>query len=578
MRDHVLNRLLTALCRVGMSAVVAVAALLATAPARAASTPVAFTLWIYGNGNTPTVALQNESRLPISRLELTIGNYDRSWDYASNFRGGVSDASVTVNSPDRSDSGSWADTIDVSIGGGGLAPGRTMYFNTDVDGNSSNDGGQNFRTVLFNNGQDKPNATAKVTLSNGKSAMITLPDGAADLYLYRFESEARPRTVEVESVAELGGDDRVSRVSVTIDGVVPEVLGQSGVLATNIGERVRIRAFDGEKVAVSAPREVYKNVYGDDITDSIQNDPKIIEDEAQERFTALGISVNDVAQSGDPTYYSFNVDADTSVAVKWQHEFALVVEHDFARTESQEQDSAGKPWAGPLTSDAEGNPDPPAKKNWFRRGETVVAQVDGQVLDFNRAGLDVRSVPVGYVAGGPPNRTTNPSDDQTTRTGRLIPAQILDPSSLVQKLRASSRMPSPPISGVSSAPPRRPSSRMTHRRISGLPRSWASSTPTSLVDRSYGMRRVSARNPASRDVGAGYEQSLRGACAPGQPPLDRGRLSQRDRARATERDPLQLRGAPVAAAATAGAPVHHVWPGADPLCLADPVWRPGQCR
>ncbi len=438
MRDHVLNRLLTALCRVGMSAVVAVAALLATAPARAASTPVAFTLWIYGNGNTPTVALQNESRLPISRLELTIGNYDRSWDYASNFRGGVSDASVTVNSPDRSDSGSWADTIDVSIGGGGLAPGRTMYFDTDVDGNSSNDGGQNFRTVLFNNGQDKPNATAKVTLSNGKSAMITLPDGAADLYLYRFESEARPRTVEVESVAELGGDDRVSRVSVTIDGVVPEVLGQSGVLATNIGERVRIRAFDGEKVAVSAPREVYKNVYGDDITDSIQNDPKIIEDEAQERFTALGISVNDVAQSGDPTYYSFNVDADTSVAVKWQHEFALVVEHDFARTESQEQDSAGKPWAGPLTSDAEGNPDPPAKKNWFRRGETVVAQVDGQVLDFNRAGLDVRYVPVGYVAGGPPNRTTNPSDDQTTRTGRLIPAQILDPSSLVQKLRASS--------------------------------------------------------------------------------------------------------------------------------------------
>ena len=304
-----------------------------------------------------------------------------------------------------------------------------MYFDTDVDGNSSNDGGQNFRTVLFNNGQDKPNATAKVTLSNGKSAMITLPDGAADLDLYRFESEARPRTVEVESVAELGGDDRVSRVSVTIDGSCPRSSASRASSPRNIGERVRIRAFDGEKVAVSAPREVYKNVYGDDITDSIQNDPKIIEDEAQERFTALGISVNDVAQSGDPTYYSFNVYADTSVAVKWQHEFALVVEHDFARTESQEQDSAGKPWAGPLTSDAEGNPDPPAKKNWFRRGETVVAQVDGQVLDFNRAGLDVRYVPVGYVAGGPPNRTTNPSDDRTHPDRAFDPGA--DPGSLL---------------------------------------------------------------------------------------------------------------------------------------------------
>ncbi|MBX3745651.1 MAG: hypothetical protein KF833_10115 [Verrucomicrobiae bacterium] len=411
--------------------------------AQGAATPVAFDLYIYGNANVPTIAVANYSRIAIRRFELTIGNFDRSWDFANNFRGSVSDSAVRVDSPDRVDGGRWADTIDFTVTGGGLPPGGWLYFDADVDADRSN-AALDYRRVLFNNGQDRPNATAKVTLVNGQSAMITLPDGAADLHLYHFQSEARPRVLEVESVAELaGGDDRVSRVTVTIDGVVPEILGQPGVLAENIGARVRIRTFDGEKVAISAPREVYKNIYGDDITDSVQNDPKAIEDEAEERFTAIGLSVNDVAQSGDPTFYSFDVEKDTSVVVKWAHEYALTVEHDFARTESQERDEVGNPWAGPLSSAGEGNPQPMAKKNWFRRGETVVAQVDGQVLDFSRAGLDIRYVPIGYVAAGPPNRTTNPSDDLATRAGRLIAAQILDADGLTRKLRDS---PADPVS------------------------------------------------------------------------------------------------------------------------------------
>lgn len=412
--------------------------------AGAASTPVAFTLVIYGNENTPRIRLINESRIGIRRLELTIGDFDHSWDYVTGFFGQFS--GVTVNSPDTRDGGIWRDTIDVTFGGDGIAPGGSAYFDTDVDGNNSNEG-RDYRRVLFNNGEGKPNAIARVTLVNGQTGSITLPDGAADLYEYRFSSEARPRTLEVESVAELaGGDDRVNRVSVTVDGAIPEVLGQPGVLATNIGQRVRIRVYDGEKVAVSAPREVYKNVFGDDITDSVQNDPDAIEDEAQERFTAIGISVNDVAQSGDPTFYSFDVEKDTSVVVKWQQEFALIVEHDFARTESQERDESGNPWAGPLSSDAEGNPTPAAKKNWVKRGDTVVAQVDGQITDFNRPGLDVRYVPIAYVAAGPPNRTTNPSDDVSTRRGLFIPAQILDPQGLVLALRDPDR--SPAVSNV----------------------------------------------------------------------------------------------------------------------------------
>ncbi len=408
--------------------------LLSALPGRAATTPVAFTLEIYGNGNTPTIRLVNESRIAISRFELTIGNYDYSWDYAAGFWGNYG-GSVSVSSPDAVNDGAWADTIDLRFNNG-MPPGGYVYFEGDVDDNSSGNGGLNFRTVLFNNGQDKPNATAKVTLVNGQSAMITLPDGAADLYSYTYQSEARRRDLWVESVAELaGGDDFVNRAAVLIDGTPATVVG-TGVPAENIGRRVRIYVYDGERVQVSAPREVYKDIHGDDITDSVLNDPDKIQQQAVERFTAIGMSLNNVAQSGDPTFLNFDVKEDSLVVVKWQHEFALEVEHDFSRTESTERDEAGNPWAGPLTSDAEGNPAPQAKKNWIKRGDTVVAQIDGQVLDFNRAGLDVRYVPIGYVAGGPPNGATTPSDDGLTRNSLFLAAQVLEVAALRAQLVA----------------------------------------------------------------------------------------------------------------------------------------------
>src|SRR5690606_35899735 len=109
-------------------------------------------------------------------------------------------------------------------------------------------------------------------------------------------------------------------------------------------------------VEISAPREVYKNLAGNDITDSASIDPDIIQNESQERFTAIGISVNDVPQTGDPTLFQLAVARDTSVVVKWQHDYALTVQHDFTLTESSERDSIGNPWAGPLNSDAVGNP------------------------------------------------------------------------------------------------------------------------------------------------------------------------------------------------------------------------------
>ncbi len=94
--------------------------------------------------------------------------------------------------------------------------------------------------------------------------------------------------------------------------------------------------------------------------------------------------------------------------LKWQHDFALRVVHNFDNTNSAEIeiDDPTPPhtnrvyWAGPLSSDASGNPIPSAKKHWIRRGETVITQIDGQVLDFSRPGSDIRYVPKRAVLTG----------------------------------------------------------------------------------------------------------------------------------------------------------------------------------
>ncbi|MBL9139750.1 MAG: hypothetical protein JNK85_28025 [Verrucomicrobiales bacterium] len=393
--------------------------------ASGAASPVAFTLEIGGDQNVPTIRLRNESRVAITKFELTIGDFDKSYDSVSSFSGLGPSGGVTVHSPDTENGGTRKDTISLTING--LEPGRTLVMSADVDGDGG-DSGENYRRVLFNNGEDRPNATAKVTLVTGEFVSLTLPDGAADLSNYVYVSEARPRQLRLRSVTEAGGVEFVNKVALKVDGVV---------FGTNLGDGnpAVYTVYDGETLEVTAPREVYRNIYGDDISDSVENDPKLIQDEAQERFTAIGISVNDVPQSGDPTLLRIDVEGDTSITVKWQHEYALVVEHDFSNTESQERDAGGDdPWAGPLVSAAEGNPQPQAKKNWVKKGETVVAQVDGQVLDFNRPGLDIRYVPTGFVAAGAPNRVSPPQDNRTTRQALLVPSQILDADALVTAL------------------------------------------------------------------------------------------------------------------------------------------------
>jgi hypothetical protein len=158
------------------------------------------------------------------------------------------------------------------------------------------------------------------------------------------------------------------------------------------------------RVEIAAAGEVYRNAAGDFLYDSsnVPSDSGINSpNPPRQRFVATGLSVNNTPQTGDPTQYSFDLSGDTEVNIRWRQDFALLVSHDFSATESPERDPQGNPWAGPLVSSASGNPSPDATKiQWITRGEEVIAQIDGQVLDFSRPGLDIRYVPQAYRARG----------------------------------------------------------------------------------------------------------------------------------------------------------------------------------
>lgn len=374
-----------------------------------ASTPLAFSVTLSGDPNTPTISIRNQSHSEITRLTFSIGDVTRNFDFAliSSASPGVS--MTQLASPDAVGDGVGQDTVDAHFSGFGTD--KVVNLMVDVDSDGANNV-QDYRTVFFNNGV-LGNSVVTAYAADGSTETLTLSDGLPLQSSYSFLSPTRPSTLTVESVEEAGAADFIRRVSVLVNG--QEVLDTRGHSTVNIGEAVTISVLPGEKVQITAPQVVYKNMASVDITDSVLNEPAKIQTEAQERFTAIGISVNDVPQTGDPTLYQFDFQGETSVVVKWRHDYALTVKSYFANTESVEKDATGRPWAGPLTSQAEGNPDPTSQKHWIRKGDTVIAQVDGSVLDFSRPGLDLRYVPSQYIAFGPPNRATTETRDHANR-------------------------------------------------------------------------------------------------------------------------------------------------------------------
>lgn len=268
-----------------------------------------------------------------------------------------------------------------------------------------------YRKGLFNNGSVgegfsevlMPNAVVTVETEDGDIATLTLPDQTkGNEPSYTFTKGGRKLTVS--SIAE--NLDTVGRVDVRTFPTPTTPLVGSSLVASNVGPAQTFDVFDGETVEVRAAREVYFNIHGEDITSTVASNPSAIQTDAEERFTAIGFSVNNEAQTGDPTLFRFEVKGDTAIEAKWKHDYALTISQDFTRTETGVIN--GKPWAGPISSAATGNPDPPTQKHWIQRGSTYIAQVDGQVTDFSsRPGLPFRYVPKSYMAYGPPNRFTS---------------------------------------------------------------------------------------------------------------------------------------------------------------------------
>ena len=263
----------------------------------------------------------------------------------------------------------------------------------------------NAARTLWNTGSNRQNAKITVFGQNGGRGELTLPDTDYNepRREYVFQSAKRPRSLTIKS--EIDGDGLF--VSNFVARVMSKTVGVSEAVAEHIrpdGNVTISHLSDGMEVSIQADGTIYLNDNGTFLYDSrnIPDQPGI-NGHPRQRFVPTGLSVNNSPQTGDPTAFTFTLDGDTEIVIRWRHEYALTIKHDVGNTVSEEKTPTGKAWVEGLDTDAGavGNPSPDSEKiHWFARGEEVVAQIDGQVLEFSRPGLDIRYVPVGYVAEG----------------------------------------------------------------------------------------------------------------------------------------------------------------------------------
>ncbi len=346
------------------------------------------------SNNTPTIYVTNDSpTLEITRFELTIGNTSKNFDGSYKSLTPPANGTATQTAPTMGGLFGLvnfrSDVLVVHLTGFG--PGKTFAVAVDVDQDAyPQDQVEDFNTVFFNNGT-LPNSVATV-YAGAASASRTLPDNASAPLTFR--GPGRKLQIVSQTEAQPVGES-VRGLVIKRDGVV---------IATDVDSLLPTEVAHGDRIQITAPQEVYKDIRSQYITSSGVNDADLIMNQAEERFVAIGMSVNNIAQTADPTNYDFEITGDTDVQVKWQHYYALTIRQDFSKTQSQEV-IAGTPWAGPLNSDAAGNPNPPVSKQWVQRGGQPVVQVDGQFIDtFSHPGLDLRHVVKGFRAYGPPNK------------------------------------------------------------------------------------------------------------------------------------------------------------------------------
>jgi hypothetical protein len=313
---------------------------------------------------------------------------------ANVFRLGAGGAELSVSDPaSATDQSDTIRLVDIA----GLERGNSIFLQAAFTAPPAN-----AAKVLWNNGMSRQNAILTVFGANGGRGELTLTDTASNLsgVEYVFQTAKRPRTLVVKSET-LGSGAFVSNFLVRVfnsqGGLVQETNQPPGNITIS-------HLSDGMRVEISAVGEVYQDKHGVFLFDSsnIPADANLNSgNPPRQRQVATGLSVNNTPQTGDPTQYAFDLNGDTEVKIRWRQDYALILNHNNTATESPERDPLGGPWAGPLVSSAAGNPSPDTTKiHWIPAGQEVIAQIDGQVLDFSRPGLDIRYVPKGYLAQG----------------------------------------------------------------------------------------------------------------------------------------------------------------------------------
>lgn len=190
--------------------------------------------------------------------------------------------------------------------------------------------------TMFNNGS-APNAVVTVYGADGGRGELTMSDTLSNSRYgrYTFKSAVRPRTLTVNSRTMGRPEDDplfVPNFSVRVrrgDGVPPDIHYDPDPS----GNIVVTHLSDGDKVDIVAKEAVYLDADGNELYDSTNIPPEQGQDSTnppRQRYVASGLSVNNTPMTGDPTQYSFDIGGDTVVDIRWRHDYALLITHDFS--------------------------------------------------------------------------------------------------------------------------------------------------------------------------------------------------------------------------------------------------------
>ncbi len=181
-----------------ISAMVLVCAI-AGSRAQADTVDTAYSLTVYGDGDTPVFSLQNTSSdLKITGIEITIGSPNHEFDLSWTLWSSPSIQAVLLR-PDDKQGDVTSDAVEYLFDG--FIPGAMFIFETDIDPLVSG-ASIDYRTILFNNGS-APNAYITVEFENGLSLEQIMPNAPASAH--RFILDQSYTTVAPLPSAAMGG-------------------------------------------------------------------------------------------------------------------------------------------------------------------------------------------------------------------------------------------------------------------------------------------------------------------------------------------------------------------------------------